>query len=325
MRTSKILVGLGLSALAGAASTAGCGGDDTSASTTAPATQDCAQTEPLCTVGECVSLADNTGKTKFGLRMSQLTVTKPEVLTTVTVGKIVSDGVRLNLLDCRLNGQGTFNWLLELDTAAGTLTTGGALPQADPTKGYCFVDSTVGPFAIQSVTVPAPVVDGKFSAEVGNVLVPIYLQIDPPGTPIILPLRGGRISEATLSADNNCIGSYNTEGLLPVDRCLPSQEIPAFIDGASLDGYITLEDADQVIVEDVQQSLCVLLAGPDPDGMYNDGGTPKRCKRDAADAIVLQGDWCAITDAPADAGCADSFALGATFAASGVQITGVCQ
>jgi hypothetical protein len=58
--------------------------------------------------------------------------------------------------------------------------------------------------------------------------------------------------------------------------------------------------------------------------MYNDGGTPKRCRRDANDAIVLQGDWCSTTNMPAASGCADSFALGAQFAASAVEITGVC-
>lgn len=319
MNITKILVGMGLLGMAGATSVAGCGGED-SQSTTGQTAADCAQTDPLCSVGECVALADNSGQTKFGLRMSQLTVTRPEVLTSLTVGKIVSDGVRLNLLDCRLNGQGTFNWLLELDTQAGTLRTGGALPEQDPTGGYCFVNSATGDFQVEPVTVPAPVVDGAFSAEVGDILVPIYLQIEPPGTPIILPLKAGRITDAKISTDNNCIGKYNSEGLLPTDRCLPSPEYPAFVDGASLDGYITLEEADKVIVEDVGQSLCVLLAGPDPDGMYHDGGSPKRCKRDANQAIVLQGDWCSTTNSAATAGCADSFALGATFAASAVTI-----
>jgi hypothetical protein len=319
-RFSNVLVVLGLGALAGAASLAGCGGGDDASTTGTAAQTDCSQTDPQCMIGgsACVGLVDNSAKPAFGLRMAQLTITKPAALTSVVVNNIVSEGVLLNLPDCRLTGLGTFNWLIELDTTTNMVRTGGALPQADPTNGYCFVDEMVDTFHLQPVTVAVTLADGKFSADVGDILVPIYQELDPPGTPIILPLRAARVTDASLSPDNNCVGEYNAQGLLPVDRCTPTQEIPAFIDGATLDGFITLEEADQVIVPDIQQSLCVLLAGLE----QSDGGMPQRCQKDPNGAIIAQGDWCSTTNTAG--GCADSYALGATFAASAVQINGIC-
>jgi hypothetical protein len=326
MRFRKVLVVLGMGALAGAGAIAGCGGDDGgTAGTTGGQSASCAQTAPLCTAvdSECVALFDNKGKTTFGLRMAQLTITKPDILAGVTIGKIVSDAVRMNLQQCHLNGTGTFSWLIEFNTTTGKVRTGGALPQADPTKGYCFVDTMVGTFHIQPIEVDAPITDGTFAADVGDLIVPIYLGADPGGTPITLPLHQAKLTNGSISADNNCIGKYNAEGLDPDNLCLPDPENPAFINGAGLDAYITIEEADQVEVADIGQSLCVILSG-DP-GTYGDGASPiAHCKRDANDAITLEGDWCASTNSAGTADCHDAFLLGAEFAASGVEITGIC-
>jgi hypothetical protein len=326
MRLSNVFIVLGMAALAGAASVAGCGGDDggTAAAGNTTGGQACAQTNAACTAvkSDCVALVDNSAKTTFGLRMAQLTITKPDILAGPTIGKVVSDAVRMNLQQCRLNGTGTFSWLIEFDTTAGTVRTGGALPQTDPTKGYCFVDTMVDTFHLEPITITTPLTDGAFSADIGDLLVPIYLAADPPGTPIILPLHSTELTQGTVSADNNCVGAYNAAGLDPNNLCLPDAEHPAFLDDANLDAYITIEEADTVIVESLGQSLCVILSG-DP-GMYGDGMMPNRCLRDANGAILLEGDWCAGTDSAATAMCKDAFALGAKFSASAVDITGIC-
>jgi len=327
MRFFSWMVVLGMGALAGGASLAGCGDDsggDTGGTGTTPEAS-CEQTNPLCTAveSECVALFDNRERTKFGLRMAQLTITKPDILAGPAIGKVVSDAVRMNLQQCRLNGTGTFSWLIEFDTMTGTARTGGALPQADPTKGYCFVDTTVGAFPIQAIEVPAPITDGRFDADVGDLIVPIYLGADPGGTPITLPLHQAKLSDGTVTADNNCIGRYNAEGLDPDNLCLADDVNPTFINGAKLTAFITIEEADSVEVEDLGQSLCVILSGDA--NTYGDGGDPiSHCLRDAGGAINLKGDWCAATNSAATASCQDAFQLGAEFAASAVEITGTC-
>lgn len=316
MRLMKLVGVLGILSAGGVMAAAGCGGGDDT--TPPPADGDCAQVEAACQGGGCVALADNAGKTTFGLRMSQLTVTRPPALTTQIVENIVGGGVRMNLETCRLTGLGTFNWLLQFDTTAGMVKTGGALPRTDPRAGYCFITDTIGTTPIAPVNVAFTASGGAMAADVGDIQVPIYTDLAATEAPILLPLKGARVSQLALSADNNCVGTYNAEGLLPADRCLPNKEHPAFVDGATLEGYIILEDADQVLVEDVNQTLCVLLGGL----TSGDGGEPNRCKRDASGAIELKGDFCSTTLSAG--GCADSFMLGATFAASAVEITGDC-
>jgi hypothetical protein len=135
---------------------------------------------------------------------------------------------------------------------------------------------------------------------------------------ILLPLRQARIFDATLSADGNCIGKHNADGLTTIDQCLSSvPDYPAFVAGASLDGFITLEDADTVIVPQLGASLCTVIAMNE-----NDGGSPKKCVRDGENKITYVGDWCSETNTAG--GCKDAVRLGATFSASAAKITGDC-
>ena len=267
---------------------------------------------------DCVAIKDNASATKFGLRMSQLTINKPEALTAAknpVVAGIISKGVTMNLPDCNLNGNGTFSWLLEFDTETGKLKTGGAYPVDDPTAGYCFVNATLSGSDVAPLVIDAkPDADGKFSVTVGgDVVVPIFLTSK--DDYVLLPLSNAKIINATLSGDQNCMGKYDSASLDPSAMCLP----PAFVNAASLDSYVTLENADTVPIASLKKTLCALLTGED-DG----DATMKHCKRDANNVITSKGDWCAATDAAADANCADAFKLGADFAASAVEITGDC-
>jgi hypothetical protein len=270
---------------------------------------------------ECLALTDYTDKTQFTLRMADLTLTAPPALSAGTVAGIFKSGITINLKECNLDGGGTFSWLLQFDTALGVLKAGGAKPTLTPTAGYSFVNEMIGGFAIAPLVTYAPIKDGKFTMAMGaDLTIPIYLDAKATSV-ILLPLHAAKLS-GTLSADNNCIGKYNSKGLLPADNCIGPKEIPAFIgaDGkansdGTLDGFITLEDADKVMVDLLKQSLCVILSGDS--AQFGDGGTPLRCKRDAGGKIVFQGDWCTATN---DAACKDAVHLVAGFSASGVKV-----
>jgi len=326
MRLSKLIalvVVLGSAAVASMGTVAcgdgGTGG--TGAGDTGPeCVVDCAANKDI--ESDCVAIVDNADQTDFGLRMSQLTIKKPEKLTAaknpIVVG-LIDSGVTLNLgKECNLTGQGTFSWLLQFDTAAGTLKTGGAALTPSPADGYCFVNAMLGTTPVAPITVDAkPDASGKFSVtKGGDVVVPIFLTSETDY--VLLPLSDAKIIDATLSADNNCIGKYNSDTLKTADLCQPAGEVTRYTNAASISGYITLEDADTVIIESLKRTMCVLLTDSTDSGMPT-----AKCKRDANGKIEATGDWCSTTNSAG--GCNDSFELGADFAASAVKITGDCK
>lgn len=305
----------------------GCG-DDTTTDGTTSGGGTCAPGAGCPAVeSECIALVDNTGKDKFALRITQLSLSRPAALTNQVITTLLAQGVTLNLPNClseagpaSLKGDGMFSWVLEFDKASGMLRTGGASPEADPTQGYCFVNETIQNIPVSPFTVSAPIDgSGKFEIAMGmDVTVPIFQPNN--AATILLPLSKARIFNATISSDNNCIGKFNAEGLSPNNLCLPEDAAPRYIDGADLDGYVTLENADDVMVDALKQSLCVLLSADTP--TYGDG--MGHCKRDAMNNIVFKGDWCSTSDTAATADCADAVKLGAKFAAAAVSVKASC-
>ncbi len=310
-------------AIVGITSATACGDDSETAGPTGGGT--CAPTNSACPAlaveSACLGLVDNSGKDVFALRLSQLTLSAPQVLTTPVVGGIVAGGVNINLPSCNVDGDGTFSFITRFDRTTGKLLAGGAFPEEDPSNGYCFVNDPAN--NVQPVEVDSNLnADGSFSTDpLPLVTVPIYIDLTATSA-VYLPLRNGRITAAKISADQNCIGSFNATGLQPANNCLPNLEqgIDYFLNDAELDGFITLEDADQVEVELLEQSLCVLLSG-DPN-VYGDGSKPNRCKRDGDGKIEFVGDWCSTTDS-AD-GCKDSVKLAAKIAGSSVAVRDDC-
>lgn len=331
MRFSNMILGLFSVAVVGSASLVGCGssgGDTGGAGGTAPTSSSSTTSGGACTADcclgaqckaadkDCVGLVDNKDQTKFGLRMSELTISKPDALASGLVAGIVSNAVTPLNAGCQLNGSATFNWLLQFDTASSTLKTGGAKPVTDATAGYSFVDEMVGGKAIAPITFDGvkPDASGAFAVTAGkDLLVPIYL--DATGSQVvILPLKNAALSMATLSASQNCIGSYNAANLDPMNSCLPDAQNKAFLTGAQLDGYVTLEDADSVVIASLSQSLCVVLSQDSATyGEQVNGVTV--CKRTGG-TINFQGDTCST----AGGTCKDSVNLSAKFAASSVKI-----
>ncbi len=331
MRFSTVAASLALGLVSLFGLVIGCGGDEKQSTTgstdlTCELTAACVTSDPAC-----VAIADNKGLKQFGLRMSQILISKPLTLGPAKfVGKTVAGGVTLKRPDCYLTGDaegGTFSWLLHIDLDTNTVCTGGAKPPAKAEDGYSFVNEmlTQGTqtFDIKPIKFVAPeLAMGKFSvaeADAQDIIVPIYTA---EGAPILLPLRKARILTGTLSSNNNCVGSFNGSGLDPYNNCGPSPVDNQFTfnNAGSLSGYITLEDADNIIVDLANASLCALLT---EDG---DGGMPiEKCKRDATTMKILyKGDWCDATNAAADATCADAVQLAADFAASAVKINGGC-
>jgi hypothetical protein len=335
MRFSNVFGIVAVSSVAVAALLAGCsdggsGGEggsaatSTNASTGATMGPPCEPKGAVCKeVGsDCIALKDNaTGS--IDLRMAQLTITEPAVLAKGVVANIVANGVQMNLEECNLAGGGTFSWILSFDPATKMVKTGGAKPVADPSTGYCFVNEMLGGKQISPITVDSALADGKFKGSVNDINVPIYLDANAMSY-VLMPLHAV-VLDGTISSDNNCIGKYNADTLDPKANCLaePPEKL-AFTNGGTLNGYITLEEADTVIVDTLKQSLCVLLSG-NP-AMYGDGAMPAaKCKRDAMNEIVYQGGWCAMSNAAATADCADAEKLGAQYAASAVKVNGDCQ
>jgi hypothetical protein len=266
-------------------------------------------------------MADNTGKTTQDLRIRKLNVTAPSALASHFVqASVVDQGINLKNF-CGEGGDGSFSWLIRLDTAASTVTTGGAPPTSDPFGiGYCFVNQTIASTQVAPVKVNiTKATDGTWASDVIDKLyVPIYVHADPKNV-VILPITKAHVKGVAVSTDGNCIGAFQPNAVsAPTSAgvCADQdyKECQRWQTAGSLGGFITLKEADGVFVADLGKTLCVLLTN----GTSVDQNG--HCQKDASGNITAQGDFCSMTGAPAAAGCADSYWLAATFAASAAKI-----
>jgi hypothetical protein len=267
---------------------------------------------------------DQSSATVFGLRVAQLDVALPVSFSQGAVQGMIASAALPDDAACNQMGTGTFSWLLQFDTKAGTLTTGGARPVADPSQGYTFDDETItagsASFHVAKVTVSAgETPECAFSSATAADLVVLPVFTDPSGANVmLLPLHHLVFDSGRISADNGCIGRYNAGGLTS-SGCMPDALHPTFVDDASVSAFFVLEEADTVDVPMLGASLCVILSG-DAQG-FGDGATPvAHCKRDGAGQVLFKGDWCSSTDAKATPACADALRFSAQFAAVGATI-----
>jgi hypothetical protein len=306
----------------------------------------CAINEAVCgSKSTCLPMGNNMGQAVQNFRLRRLTVNSPASLAKGFVQKAVldkgidlhADGTMLNgaaTPQCGEHGDGAFNWLITLDTGAKTVKTGGAPPSVDPFGvGYCYANGTLGGIAVAPITNVSYTMnpDGTLGAgPVANLNVPIFVHGDVNNV-VVLPLHNANFSEVKISTDGNCIGSFNTGALDNSCNDVSRDDCSKWHTDGALGGYISLEESDKVAVQDLNATLCVLLTSstgvvPATGGVMC-GATPcPACKRDASGKIAFQGDYCSTTKAAG--GCADSFWLSATFAASAVKIndgTGVAQ
>lgn len=290
-----------------------------------------------CTYADsaCLAIADNTGSDRMDLRMTQLNITFPEALKNKFLqDTVINKAMRLAYEEsCNYSGDGRFSWLFSWDKSTKKLTTGGGPPIAGEPgakKGTCFIDFTepksgkeVKPQELDLEIGD----DGTFEVSGIDVVVPIFL---PGEGSVLLPLREVHVKtlpgksitddEGNPSSTGNCLGTYRKD-LDPATGCYPDDDITYFDNGASLEGYITVEDAEGVWISDMATSLCVLL-GKQKDEIKVKGGDGTHCKRDDDGNILLKGDWDSATNSRVEDGTGDSFQLKGEFAASAVKILG---
>ncbi len=316
-----------------------CGSEEEKSGT---ATGTCWPTHASCGldgVGErCVAWHDNAGATTLSFRMSQLEVVKPDVLAGEFLqNQVVTKGVALNLPQCFQEGTGRFTWLMELDLANQKVKTGGAHVQLNPANGYCYINETVEGFPASPMEVPITTSkDGEdtlfeLAEPIQDITVAIYLT-DDESKAIILPLHQVMMREGRISGDGNCIGSWDGDSLDFGNDCKPDRnegQKMQWINGAKLTGYIELEEADDVWIPEMEQTLCVALSGSPltyGEDFEEADRKGKRCLRDESGNIKAaeKADWCSATNTACSPPEANAFLLEGMFAASAVKVLPSC-
>lgn len=279
-------------------------------------------TQPGCPIdqskcgdpGTCLPLADNGGKATLDFRIRRLNIAAPPTLALPLIqNAIVTKNIDLKAKQCGELGNGAFNWLIRIDKAAGTLKTGGAPPVTDFLgQGYCFYDHTTSTGTkVQAAEGPIKFDGDTFSTTtpIKSLPIPIFLAGDINNV-IVLPITNAVITKVTLSANDNCIGSFQPKAL-DSDCVDDPGACSKWQTAGAIGGYITLEEADSVVVQDLSESLCVLLTKATKDAN-------NKCPRDGSGHIIPKGDYCSTTQS--GGGCQDSYWLAATFAASAAKI-----
>lgn len=337
-RALAVKLALGLAGLAGAAWIAIACSDDPHLRTTAeqarggggacaaspgelpPANCDSSENQcvsrPGCTIDEarcgskstCLPIGDNKGKDVQNFRIRRLKIATPETLAGELIqNTVVTLNIDLAEKSCGEIGKGLFTWLLQVDRKNNTLVTGGAPPPKDAIgEGFCFARFDVGQTKVEPITTKIAFTGDKFdSLEPQKLKIPIFLNADV-GSVILLPLTDVKIKDVTISDEGNCIGHFNEVALDP--QCFDDSLCSKWSTSGSLGGFITLEEADEVKIRDLNnKSLCSFLAGESD-----------KCARDASGKILFKGDYCSVDKRPGS--CADSVWLAATFAASAAKI-----
>jgi hypothetical protein len=272
----------------------------------------------------CLPLADNSKKSVYDFRLRKLFITEPPTLASVVVQTTVIDtGIDLAAPQCGdISGTGAFNWLLRVDPTGATVLTGGAPPSPDPfSVGYCFYNYQIDGLTVSPSMVSASFDGGTFTTSPIPLLnVPVFLHPDAgaanPANVIILPLRQAVLQQTSITNNDNCIGSFNAVAL--AGNCVVNDpsSCSKWLTAGALGAYMTLEDADSVPLSILPSTLCVLLTGMHGTSP-NDAGI-NTCPRNTDGSISAKGDYCSTTQSAG--GCADSFWLSATFAASAVTI-----
>lgn len=308
------------------------GGDDGGGGgSCVPTAAECYVSGPSGPGAACLAKADNTGQAKWQGRFTALDILGPKSLATPFMQiQVVDNGIELNQPTCTEIGDGTFTWLFEIDPAAKTLKTGGGLPMTDPKAGSCFVSLPTAALPVGPIEVPITIDqnDTHITAKDIDVNVPVFRTATDLTNPIILPLHSVDLDATFTDDSHNCIGSHRFAELEAGNNCRPDEKaVPperAWNTAGTLDGYITVEEADQVTIDELGgATLCVVLAG----GVGTKwNGPEKNCKSSTPwlAGERPEADWCSTTDSAATATCKDAYRLQGKFAAAGTKVTGNC-
>lgn len=329
------------------------GSGGTSANPCKPVSAACYADGPEGPGSECLGRTDNAGQSKFSLRMSAMQVESPDVLTYPNFqDSIITRKIDFAQAECSLNGVGQFGVVFEVDTSAHTIKLGSTVPQSfsgDPRDdGTCFATFD-SPQGIHVAPVTSPYTtdgNGALVAAFDKIVVPIYIYANDKDHYVLLPLNKVKVT-LPLSADNNCVGTFNVGDLKPEFSCGPDQGKFAWTAPGRLEAFITAEEADAVDVISLKQTLCVVLSndipkwGGDGHACTDSSGAASTC-RDCATAdinldvngdpvpnpVYPDGDWCSTANGgeggPADTSCKDAYHLVTNVAASAITVAANC-
>lgn len=276
---------------------------------------------------ECLAKADFSAADVTMLRVSSHQVASPTALAQPFVqDSVISKKSALKEPQCNINGLGQFNLLMAIDTVAKELTLGGGVPQelVGPAKeGTCWASFTDEATSIQVAPFKSTYTEsnGTLTADFPSFVMPIYLEdkVSTNGdTYVLVPLHEVTVT-AKLSADKNCIGRYAAETLSTDFSCQPAQGEFSWEPAGRYEGYITVEEADDVFVVSLGQSLCVVLTG-DPSKWKGTDNTCATSTGFTSEGALPKGDWCSTTNS--EGGCQDSWRLVIDIAAQAIDIRG---
>ncbi len=293
-----------------------------------PQAAECYVAGPEGVGSECLARADYSGSDVVQMRVTSHQVASPLALASPFVqDAIITKKSTLLEPSCNLDGSGQFNLLMELDTANNTMKVGGGVPQAligPISDGTCFANfkDTASGLDVAPVQAATTVnADGALEAKFPFFVMPIYLEDKADQDSYVLVPLHEMTFTAKLSKDKGCVGRFAPERLDQGLGCQPNESEFAWDPGGRYEGYITVDEADNVFVVSLGQTLCVVLTGdpskwkgPSPDsscvtskGFTETGGMPK-------------GDWCSTTNSAG--GCQDSWRLVIDVAAQAIKING---
>lgn len=289
----------------------------------------------------CIAMADNAGATRAQLRVSQLQVASPEVLTKPFMQTtIITEGITPTIEDagCRQLGSNRFNILFDFDFEKMEMKQGASIPQIlvghEVGAGTCWADySELDPSEPKSKIRPAVApltydeATGAFEATFATMNVPIYVA-DTEDDFALLPLHELRVT-GNLSAGNSCIGKFLAENL-EAPTCAAGDSGFRWQNDGDYVGYVTVVEADDVDVSSLGFSLCTLLSGDSVKWKNNADGIG-RCVdskgyRESGNNLP-EGNWCSVDNSANPAACGgvlDSWQLKTKFAASAIKIDGIC-
>ena len=290
---------------------------------------DCFPVDPSCPLSQpCLARTTNAGASKFGMRISELTIRTPFALTAqssstgVLVGIIFDDAVSPSINACEnpSSDSGPAAWLLGFDLGQKTLTMGDALATSTTQTQFTFLDEMVaqggqtyhvGPVTSGLIQNP----DGSFGSAPQDFAFPLFL--DTSSNPTIIPFHALSVSNVTVSASHDCIGSYDPAVFDPKQLCMPTVHGQNFRHAGNLEGYFSLAEADTITLGAIKETFCYVLTGDM--GTIDPTTQIQHCSRTNG-VISFKGDWCSTTNGPATATCADAMHVTADFAASAVQL-----
>ncbi len=306
----------------------GAGGSGAGATECVPTADICYVAGPSGPGAACMAKADFSAQDVTQLRVTSHQVASPVALASPFVqDSIITKKSALFEPDCNLEGSGQFNLLMEVDTAQKKVTLGGGVPQAvlgAPKDGTCyasFTDTGSGLTVAPTTADYTEQSDGTLEALFPEFVMPIYLEDAVTSDSYVLVPLHEMTFTAKLSDDKNCVGRYAPEQVNPDLLCQPDQGEFAWKTGGRYEGYITVEEADNVFVVSLGETLCVVLTndpskwkGPSPDASC------KTSKGFTETGALPKGDWCSTTNS-AD-GCQDSWRLVIDVAAQAIPING---